>query len=199
MKYGDLTKCFTNNHSATISYLSEGHTNVIVSHEKRHFPFKKGTFLITLKVGGHVPPVPPFLRPCTLPEGTWFLVNRLNHSAKTAPITSIVGCRNRPRCAWKMQLSDLESDALPLRKEVDSIAWRTSWKRCYSVLPSMLSNKKDLQIISIESEIFCFVKTWSGRDSRVEISETSRILTERTVHWSIHRSNPNWDSTVRWT
>ena len=80
VKYGDLTKCFTNNHSATISYLSEGHTNVIVNHAKRALFFlKRALFLITLKVGGgHVPPVPPpppFLRPCIQSEIKEYLLS----------------------------------------------------------------------------------------------------------------------------
>ena len=36
---GNLKKCFTNIHSVTISYLSEGHTSVIVSRAKRALSF----------------------------------------------------------------------------------------------------------------------------------------------------------------
>ena len=64
MKYGELTKCFTNNHSATISYRSEGHTNVIVNHAKRALSFlKRALFLIILKVGGTCLPPPPHPTP----------------------------------------------------------------------------------------------------------------------------------------
>ena len=61
MKYGELTKCFTNNHSATISYRSEGHSNVIVNHAKRALSFlKKGTFSHHFKSSGaRAPSAPP--------------------------------------------------------------------------------------------------------------------------------------------